>query len=77
MINKHSNIIVKKNDSILFVLKKMDKSKRKLMIVMDNDTFVSLISIGDIQRAIIDNISLDTEIFSILRKNCSKRLNIH
>lgn len=69
MIDKYSNIIIKKTDSILFVLKKMDKSQRKLMIVMDNYTFIGLISIGDIQRAIIDNISLDTEISSILRKD--------
>lgn len=46
----------------------MDKAKRKLLIVLhENQTFFSLLSIGDIQRAIISNIPLDTSIEKILR----------
>jgi dTDP-glucose pyrophosphorylase len=65
---KYPNLIVNQEDSILVVLKKMDASKRKLLIVLDGDIFISVISIGDIQRAIIKNISLDTPISKILRK---------
>jgi NDP-sugar pyrophosphorylase family protein len=36
--------------------------------VLNEDMFVSVISIGDIQRAIIKNINLDTPIYKILRK---------
>lgn len=46
----------------------MDESKRKLLIVLqDNQTFFSLLSIGDIQRAIINNIPLDSSVEKILR----------
>lgn len=45
----------------------MDKSKRKLLIVLDDNLFVSVISIGDIQRAIIKNIDINSPISKILR----------
>ncbi|HBN26921.1 MAG TPA: mannose-1-phosphate guanylyltransferase [Desulfobacteraceae bacterium] len=46
----------------------MDDSMRKLLIVMADDQFKSLISIGDIQRAIIKNVDLGAPISSILRQ---------
>ena len=55
--------------TLLEALKKMDITNRKLLIVEKNDLFIGLLSIGDIQRAIIKNISLDTKIFNILRKD--------
>ena len=64
---QYIDLIVKKEDSILFVLKKMDVSGRKLMIVLDGDKFVSVLSIGDIQRAIIRNVDLNTPIHKIIR----------
>ena len=67
MRQKYPDLIVNKEDTILCVLKKMDHSKRKLMIVMDNELFASLISIGDIQRAIIKGIDLNSPIYQILR----------
>lgn len=39
----------------------------KLLIVGDGDAFISLLSIGDIQRAIIKGVSLNTPISEILR----------
>lgn len=68
MRQKYKHIIVDKTDTIFSVLKKMDVSRRKLMIVMDDRHFVSLISIGDIQRAIIKGIDLQTQIINILRE---------
>lgn len=68
MKNKYKNLIVSKEDSILKVLKKMDSSNHKLLLVLDEDIFISVISIGDIQRAIIKNIDLNTPILKILRK---------
>ena len=71
MRNKYPNLIVNKEDTILTVLKKMDVSGRKLLIVLNEDVFVSVISIGDIQRAIIKNININSPIFKILRKEVS------
>src|SRR5690606_7585425 len=48
---------------------KMDKVSRKLLIVVRDEEVIGLISIGDIQRAIISNQDLSTEINSILRTN--------
>ena len=57
-----NHLCIQYNISILAAIKQMDTLKKKLLIVMDNEFFMSVLSIGDIQRAIIDNISLDTEI---------------
>ena len=61
-------LIVEYNTSILSAIKKMDSLKCKLLIVTNKKKFYSLISIGDIQRAIIKNIPLDSEIKDIIRK---------
>ena len=62
-------ISIQTDSTILDAIKKMDQAKRKLLIVMDNDQFYGLISIGDIQRAILKNIALGTPISGILRKD--------
>lgn len=60
-------INISPNLSILDALKYMDTVESKLLIVMDNNKFIGLISIGDIQRAIIKNVNLDNPIKNILR----------
>ena len=50
------------------VLKQMDAVNRKLLIVVEKDKFRSLISIGDIQRAIIQDKKMNTSISNILRE---------
>ncbi|MHB2155797.1 nucleotidyltransferase family protein [Calditrichota bacterium GD2] len=57
------------NESMLQAIRKMDRLKRKLLIVTRKDEFYSLISIGDIQRAIIKNIPFSEPIKNILREN--------
>lgn len=54
--------------SIIEALKKMDIEKTKVLFVFDNNTFVGLLTIGDIQRAIIKSIDLTHEISIILDK---------
>jgi dTDP-glucose pyrophosphorylase len=61
-------ITVSKEFKLLECLKIMDLENRKLLLVMEQEKFLSLLSIGDIQRAIISNVSLDSEIKHILRK---------
>tara|TARA_B100000427_G_C15504622_1_gene593361 strand:- start:206 stop:1261 length:1056 start_codon:yes stop_codon:yes gene_type:complete len=57
--------------SLLDALKLMDKLACKLLIVMNDNKFLSVLSIGDIQRAIIEKIPLDSNIKKILRKDFS------
>jgi len=61
--------VLRGDETLLVALKKMDKSGNRLLIVLDRDLFKGLLSAGDIQRAIIQNKSLDTNISEILRQN--------
>ncbi len=62
------NNIVNTKHTIISALKLMDEIKRKLLfIVEDNNKFVGVLSLGDIQRAIINQKPLDTNIKEILR----------
>lgn len=65
-IEKRSILLSK---SILDALKLMDSSKTKLLFVFDEKKFVGLITIGDIQRAILKDVVLTSSIFTILDKN--------
>jgi dTDP-glucose pyrophosphorylase len=68
MINKSNQINIKPDASVLFALKQMDEFERKLLLVIENNRYIGLLSIGDIQRAIINNIDLNVSVGSILRK---------
>jgi dTDP-glucose pyrophosphorylase len=65
---KIKNIRIDSSTSVLSALKHMDKSRKRLLLVFREETFLGLISIGDIQRAIINGISLDTRIVDIIKK---------
>lgn len=45
----------------------MDQLDKKLLIVLDGEKYFGLLSIGDIQRAIIQNISVQSPVKDILR----------
>jgi dTDP-glucose pyrophosphorylase len=64
----YQNLIIQLDATILGALKQMDANKRKLLLVFNKDKFNSLLSIGDIQRAIIRNYALDAPVKNILRK---------
>jgi len=63
------NRTINAQSTILEALKKMDSLDKKLLVVMESNIFVGLISAGDIQRAIIQNKSLNTIVKDILREN--------
>ena len=69
MINEILSITVESNETLLSVLHKMDLSSHRLLIVMKNGLYFGLVSIGDIQRAIIKGVSLNSPIEPILRRN--------
>ena len=54
--------------SIIQALKQMDTEKVKSLFVFNEDKFEGLITIGDIQRAILKGIDLSSSISSILDK---------
>lgn len=63
-----ADLSIKLSSTILSALKHMDKTNHKLLLVFNNaDRFVGLLSIGDIQRAIIQNKPLETSIGEIMR----------
>lgn len=53
--------------TMLSALERMDKIDKKLLIVFKEERFHSLLSIGDIQRAIINNQPFDTPVKDVLR----------
>lgn len=67
MDKRVQTISIAKSQPIIAALKQMDAMKVKLLMVLDDEKFCSLLSIGDIQRAIIANVSLESPIEQILR----------
>ena len=67
-LNKNiiANRIIALNDSLLVALRQMDTEKVKILFVFDNEHFISILTIGDIQRAIVNNIVLSTPISKIV-----------
>jgi CBS domain-containing protein len=53
-----ASLVVSPNDTLLHAVKRMDEVRCKLLLVIENGHFVGLVSIGDIQRAIIRNVPL-------------------
>ena len=62
------NISIEKSAPIITALKQMDREHVKLLVVTEGTHFVSVLSIGDIQRAILANVTLTSPIADILRK---------
>lgn len=63
-LEKYSIVL---SDSILQAVKKMDEVDTKLLVVLKNGLFESLLSIGDIQRGIIKGVSMELPVTHILR----------
>ena len=69
MLNNIQSRIVSLTASLLDAMKQMDDVKVKTLFVMKEDHFEGIITIGDIQRAIISNISLKEPVSRILNKD--------
>lgn len=65
----YRNRTISDDASLLDALSKMDALSVKLLIVLSDNSFRGLLSIGDIQRAIIQNYPLSTTVKAIIRKN--------
>lgn len=66
MLSNVVNISIDVNNTILQGLKKMDQEGVKSLLVYSNEIFLSLLTIGDIQRSIIKGVDLTSSIESII-----------
>ena len=64
-----NNRIISPLTSLLDTMKLMDEIMVKTLFVLDNGHFEGIVTLGDIQRAIIKNISLKEPVGHILDKN--------
>lgn len=69
MVTKIKSRIISPSASLHQAMKQMDEVKVKTLFVFSGDHFEGLVTIGDIQRAIIKNIALKEPVNSILNKN--------
>lgn len=60
---------IQSSTTLLEALKTMDILDKKLLIVLESEKFSGLLSVGDIQRSIIQSKPLDTKVKDILRKD--------
>lgn len=61
---------ISNTSTILSALKIMDSTGfRSLLVIGESDIFAGVLSIGDIQRAILKNVSFDQPVQQILRQN--------
>lgn len=67
MKDREKKISIDRHAPIIKALKRMDEQHVKLLMVMDESKYYSLLSIGDIQRAIIASVSLEEPVEKILR----------
>ena len=67
--SKILNKIINVNDTIISALRKMDGHRTKLVFVFDGDEFESILTIGDIQRAIIRHSTLTDPVSTILDRD--------
>ena len=68
MESKIKEVCISQEASIISALKQMDAIRHKLLIVIKDEKFYSLLSIGDSQRAIIKGVDMNSPIFTILRE---------
>ena len=62
---------ISSSESLLSALKQMDAQRVKMLFVFDGNRFISILTIGDIQRAIVNNIALETSVSKVV--DCDKK----
>lgn len=68
-LEKIKNRIITPDCTVLLAMKKMDEIKMKILFIYDSDKFEGILTLGDIQRAIIKGHSLNESVLNILDKN--------
>lgn len=68
-MEKIKNWIISKADTLISAMKKMDEISSRCLFVFDESRFIDLLTIGDIQRAIIKGTELNSSISNILESD--------
>ncbi len=66
ILAKIQNRAIQGTMTVLQALKKMDEVKVKMLFVFEGEQFLSILTIGDIQRAIIKGINMNEPVMTIL-----------
>jgi len=69
VLEKISKRAIQSSMTVLQSLKTMDEVKVKMLFVFECDQFLSILTIGDIQRAIIKGVDLNAPVSTITDKN--------
>ena len=69
VLEKIKNRIIAPDCTVLLAMMKMDEIKMKILFVYDGDKFEGILTLGDIQRAIIKGHSLSESVLNILDRN--------
>lgn len=65
MQDKIRHLKIPKGNTLLQAMKQMDLQHTKMLLVFDSERFTGIVTLGDIQRAIINNLALSSSISSI------------
>ncbi len=66
---KYKARAIQNNATLIDALKHMDRIDQKLLLVFQRETFAGVLSIGDIQRAILQKLPMDTAIHKVMRED--------
>ena len=69
VLEKIKNRIIAPDITILSAMKQMDEIRMKILFVYDDEKFEGILTLGDIQRAIIKGHALTEEVVKILDRN--------
>ncbi len=69
MIDRITSRVISPSVSLLEAMKQMDEVKVKTLFVINKEHFEGIITLGDIQRAIINNVALKEPVRRILNNN--------
>ena len=75
MINQE--LIIQETETLIHALHQMDQIKHKMLLAFSGKHFISILTIGDLQRAIIANPDMSIQIKEILKPELKVCCNIH
>lgn len=69
LVERIKDRIISPSATLIEAMKRMDEIKVKMLFVFEEENFQGIITIGDIQRAIINNIMLTEPVSKVVGKN--------